>query len=1110
MSSPNLVLSYTSGYAPPQTIPILVIDSSGYGSSLAYISFYMYYDNTFSLQTISSHDLQLVSTTSGIYRYIAYLNVGDVVAFDESYVMAQCNFASSVYVPQTGDMSNAISLYNPPAQPTILGAYLNDSNLYVVANPESNPDLGGYNVVASVVSSTGGSPTFYTFLNQEFVQIVIDDTAVPPTYGNEIGATGSPMVLTLNPGDLVYVSIQEETTQGAKGAVSNTVEANGTGAPNAPSSVAISGNNSALSVTIDWSAPVPGIPAGSYNIYRSTNGVDWTLIQNVSAAEPFTYTDSDLSIDETYYYEVTAVGLSGAESSPTSSIPSSWYFSLPNPVQNLAVELLSSSVVNDLPALVITYTAPSNAGSGSGDAVIDHYGVQIDSGPIANNGLNLSFTTDQLSTNTTHYVTVYAYGVSGDPSSANYNDGDGYFVGIASTPTNGAIALVPYVDNTVGYYLTWEVPDSQNTIPATSFNVWLNESDSVNILATAPLNYLWSGLDVNGSYSFQIRSVTWDGVVNNVNYINFDRTVPQVDIVASYNYSISYPSNKAQVTINWTQPSNGATDTNPSTNHDPTNSKAYVSGYNVSIWLNDTTEVFNQDYDNDVFSDTTNLANGLSAGLYTYNITVNGLPNTNTGLSYIQDTFTINGPSAPTLSTVYNVIAAYASTGAPDNGDPTSADTPVPVVSWTAPSDLSVPVASYNIYVDDDGDSTLVMNVNSSTLEAVVYDVSNWNWYQIGYSYYSIFITSVDYSGDESEPSNSVAVQFAYPDAPNSVSPSYELVSGGINLYWGQPDNSVLTTGNSIADGNSNTSVAYLEQYWVDLYINDIYQEPSYSFTNSSTSGNISVNFEVGIEYRFEVYTQGLQYNYSDYMPNPAVITFEEPASSPTNFVPFAGYQRIGVSFQNPDSMGGGDITGAYFAVEVYNGATLATSSNITYDPSYTYGSGNYYNAYFTGLDTYVEYTVVAYAVTVVFGVSTDGNSASANVTTSAPPIFDSLTVSGSTVSGYVWDNLAYSGSQAAHPSEARNILSMYVVPAINPSAPPSSTLTPVQQITTFSFQAYDNVKGNLYQFSIGIVDTAVPPNAYSPAGALVFGDNIAGNASILSPSNLSLAQYLD
>lgn len=71
-------------------------------------------------------------------------------------------------------------------------------------------------------------------------------------------------------------------------------------------------------VDLHWKASTSNEIAG-YNVYRGPNGKNWTKI-NAGLVGSTIFDDSTVSNGSTYYYAVTAVGISGDESKKTAAI----------------------------------------------------------------------------------------------------------------------------------------------------------------------------------------------------------------------------------------------------------------------------------------------------------------------------------------------------------------------------------------------------------------------------------------------------------------------------------------------------------------------------------------------------------------------------------------------------------------------------------------------------------------------------------------------------------------------------------------------------------------------------------------------------------------------
>jgi fibronectin type 3 domain-containing protein len=93
-------------------------------------------------------------------------------------------------------------------------------------------------------------------------------------------------------------------------------------ATNTAPAVSVTGtgiSSTSHSVALNWSASTSSGVTG-YNVYRSTvSGTPYTRI-NSSPTASLKYTDGNVAAGETYYYVVTAVNSSGAESAHSSQV----------------------------------------------------------------------------------------------------------------------------------------------------------------------------------------------------------------------------------------------------------------------------------------------------------------------------------------------------------------------------------------------------------------------------------------------------------------------------------------------------------------------------------------------------------------------------------------------------------------------------------------------------------------------------------------------------------------------------------------------------------------------------------------------------------------------
>ena len=98
-----------------------------------------------------------------------------------------------------------------------------------------------------------------------------------------------------------------------------TVSSNANNSPNSVTTLGIGVSSAAHFVTLNWS-PSSATGVIGYYVYRSTiSGGSFTRITS-SPTSGSSYTDTEVVSGETYYYEVTALSSSGAESSRSSQV----------------------------------------------------------------------------------------------------------------------------------------------------------------------------------------------------------------------------------------------------------------------------------------------------------------------------------------------------------------------------------------------------------------------------------------------------------------------------------------------------------------------------------------------------------------------------------------------------------------------------------------------------------------------------------------------------------------------------------------------------------------------------------------------------------------------
>jgi fibronectin type 3 domain-containing protein len=179
-----------------------------------------------------------------------------------------------------------------PDTPTGLAATAGNREVDLTWDPNSEPDLAGYNLYRATAA---GGP--YTKINASLI------TAT--------SYTDSP----LTNGTTYYFKVSAVDTSDNESALSSTVSAT----PMYPAPTGLTHTSSTYnSVTLEWTAPGEPDVAG-YNVYRSsTSGGPYTMV-NPSLVTTTSYTDSGLS-SGTYYYVVTAVSTGSEESGYSSEV----------------------------------------------------------------------------------------------------------------------------------------------------------------------------------------------------------------------------------------------------------------------------------------------------------------------------------------------------------------------------------------------------------------------------------------------------------------------------------------------------------------------------------------------------------------------------------------------------------------------------------------------------------------------------------------------------------------------------------------------------------------------------------------------------------------------
>jgi hypothetical protein len=234
------------------------------------------------------------ATASGAGFSLSGLNV-------PATVNAGGNISFTVVFAPTiaGSASGSVQITSNASNPSLmisLGGFGTSSTPMLSSNPTSvtfGDVAAGQSTSSNVsVTNTGSSTVTITQVTGPGAPYTVSGITANQTIGAEQSAT-------------LNVNFAPTTTGSFTGNVTITSTAT-----NSPMAIAIAGGSH--SVSLSWTASTSTVVG--YNVYRGTvSGGPYTLV-NSSLVAGTTYTDLGIASGQTYYYVVTAVNSSGAES----------------------------------------------------------------------------------------------------------------------------------------------------------------------------------------------------------------------------------------------------------------------------------------------------------------------------------------------------------------------------------------------------------------------------------------------------------------------------------------------------------------------------------------------------------------------------------------------------------------------------------------------------------------------------------------------------------------------------------------------------------------------------------------------------------------------------
>lgn len=236
---------------------------------------------------------------------------------------------SGISLPLTlsaGQTSNFTVGFNPAASGSVTGSVIIKSN---ATNPTYTMALSGTGATATrTISLATSSLNFGNEIvgGSSPLQVAVKNTGNSSLTISQINVIGAGFSITTGITGCTIAAGQTAELNvvfapKVAGSVNGTVSLL-SNATNSPNSLAVSGtgvSSTAHSVALNWAASSSSGVTGYY-VYRSTvSGSSYTRITS-SVVNALKYTDATVSSGKTYYYVVTAVNSSGAESGQSAQV----------------------------------------------------------------------------------------------------------------------------------------------------------------------------------------------------------------------------------------------------------------------------------------------------------------------------------------------------------------------------------------------------------------------------------------------------------------------------------------------------------------------------------------------------------------------------------------------------------------------------------------------------------------------------------------------------------------------------------------------------------------------------------------------------------------------
>ncbi|HUO30518.1 MAG TPA: hypothetical protein VMU80_14940 [Bryobacteraceae bacterium] len=338
----------------------------------------------------------------------------------------------------------SVTTYNntPPSSPTITSVVANSpSETTVYWTPPTNT-----NGLTKYLVYGGTSPSNLTI------------------YATQPSTKTSYLDTPLNPATTYYYGLVA-VEDGINSPLSNVVSVTTLPLPNAPMNVTAKAT-SETKVTLSWTEVLPtgGLPIGNYQIYRGTTPGLFTALPNRTTAT--TYTDTTVSANTTYYYEIVAY-----DTSSNKSLPSNPVSVATPPAPNAPTNVVATAKSATNVTVTWSETIPPNGLSVTSYKIYRSTSLPVTTSDYVATRSTQSYTDTTVVAGTTYYYAISAID-SGNDASALSSPAKV----TTSSPPNAPTNVVATANSATKVTVTWTETIPTGGLPISTYKIYRSTS----------------------------------------------------------------------------------------------------------------------------------------------------------------------------------------------------------------------------------------------------------------------------------------------------------------------------------------------------------------------------------------------------------------------------------------------------------------------------------------------------------------------------------------------------------------------------------------------------------------------------------------------------------